>query len=375
METEVGDGLSAKTYKIDQLYVSSLNTPGIKQDNNAESQKRVKMQFHKPYVTVIVTAFRRKEFLLEALSSLEQQTAGKDSFEVIVVKDFFDAQIDAKISEMGWKSVGSNSEPPGQFITDAITMSSGEVISFLDDDDVFEADKIARVIDVFSRSDHIGYYHNSASFINEKGESIKAPYAFNFSTSKEPSGERLIRKDEVRESVNRLIYLRHDFNKSSISVRKDILMAHIDASRQMQSGYDSFIFFCAALSDYSLLVDDRRLTRYRFNKKSVSVSSTFSFSRRQIKTFTLMHSMAVDAGAMQIARLLERQILFFKTINAIHDPTENRGTVLRSAISFIGHMNDYSRMGNTFASILSMTYMVSPKLSKRLYSKLTAPER
>ena len=332
------------------------------------------MIFQKPYVTVIVTAFRRKEFLLEALSSLERQTSGKESFEVIVVKDFSDVQIDSKISEMGWKAVRSNSEPPGQFITDAIVMSTGNVISFLDDDDIFEVDKIERVIEVFGRSEEIGYYHNSATFINEKGESISAPYAFNFSTSKEPSGERLIRKDEVRESVNRLIYLRHDFNKSSISVRKEILMAHIDASRQMQSGYDSFIFFCAALSEYSLLVDNRRLTRYRFNKKSVSVSSTFSFSTRQIKTFTLMHGMALDAGAVQIANLLERQIFFFKTINAIHDPAENRRTVLLSALSFLGHMNDYSRIGNTFASILSMTYMVSPKLSKRLYSKLTAPE-
>ncbi len=332
------------------------------------------MLIKRPFVTVVVTAFRRREYLSETLASLERQTASRDSFEVIVVKDFEDEHIDGKISEMGWTSIVNKSEMVGQFITDAIARSSGEVISFLDDDDIFEPGKVARVIEVFSRAQEIGYYHNSASFINEAGESIIAPYSFSFSASKEPDGERVIRKEDVPESISRMLHLRHDFNKSCISIRKDVLLRYANVSRQMQSGYDSFIFFAAALSNCSMLVDDERLTRYRFNRKSVSISSTYSFSKRQIETFKLLYKMALDAGAAEITSLLERQILFFIIINAIHNPMESRREVLRSALSFIRHVNEYSRMGNTFAGILSMTYMVSPRLSKRLYSKLTSPK-
>ncbi len=332
------------------------------------------MPNRRPTVSVLVTAFRRREFLLETLRSLERQTAPPGSFEVVVVKDFTDEAVEREIDANGWKSVHCVDERLGPFITEAVEKCSGDVISFLDDDDLFESGKVERVADVFSSHPELGYYHNSAAFINEQGDSIKAPYAFNFSTSKEPDGEWMIEKEEIPSSINSLIHLRHDFNRSSISVRKEILMKKLDYSRKMLSAYDSFIFFSAALGGCSLLVDSRQLTRYRFNRKSVSMSSTYSFSRRQIQTYTLMHNMALEAGEREIANLLERQILFFNTINAIHSPISNRGEVVRAALSFVTHFNRYSRLGNTFAGLLSAAYVLSPKLSKSLYSKLTAPE-
>ena len=328
----------------------------------------------KPTVTVIVTAFRRKEFLSQTLESLEKQTAPRDLYEVLVIKDFEDEAVDRKIAALGWRSILNRNQPLGPFISEAVESSRGEILSFLDDDDLFEPDKIARVVEVFTRHPHVGYYHNALTFIGTGGEEIRPPYAFNFSESKEPSHARILRTEEIPESINRLIYLRHDFNKSSISVRKDILLRYIDLSRKMPSAYDSFIFFCSALSDYSMFVDSMRLTRYRLNKKSVSASSAYGFSGRQIKTFELLLGMAEAAGNREIANLLERQILFFRTIYAIHNPIGNRRDVMIAALTFIRHVNRYSRMGNTFAGVLSATYMVSPRLSKRLYSKLTAPE-
>ena len=328
----------------------------------------------KPFLTVIVTAFRRRDFLLETLSSLEWQSADRNDIEVIVIKDFDDSEADSKIAANHWISMHSSSEMIGPFITEAIERSSGDVISFLDDDDIFEPEKLATVMNVFRSHPEVGYYHNSASFIKEAGKQIEAPYSFNFSTAKEPDGERVISRKDVAANANKLIRMRIDFNKSCISVRRDVLMPYIGISRQMPSGYDSFIFFCAAFSNFSILSDNRRLTRYRFNRKSVSITSTYRFSSRQIKTHMLMKKMALDAGHKEIANLLERQILFFRTINAIHNPVESRQEVIRTALSFIRHDNDYSRMGNTFAGILSMAYIVSPRLSKRIYSKLTSPE-
>ena len=39
-------------------------------------------------ISVIVTAYNRKEFLKEALESLNNQTLGKDKFEVILITNF-----------------------------------------------------------------------------------------------------------------------------------------------------------------------------------------------------------------------------------------------------------------------------------------------
>ena len=43
-----------------------------------------------PYISVIVTAYNRRQYLPDALRSLEAQTLSKDKFEVIVVKNFED---------------------------------------------------------------------------------------------------------------------------------------------------------------------------------------------------------------------------------------------------------------------------------------------
>ena len=43
-----------------------------------------------PFISVIITAHNRKEFLLEAVNSALNQTLPKDEYEIIVVKNFQD---------------------------------------------------------------------------------------------------------------------------------------------------------------------------------------------------------------------------------------------------------------------------------------------
>ncbi|MEM3852096.1 MAG: glycosyltransferase family 2 protein [Methanomassiliicoccales archaeon] len=325
-----------------------------------------------PLVSVIITAFNRKEFLSEALDSLAAQTADRDSFEIIVVKNFKSEEVERKLQSLGAISLGSDSPYLPPFSSGAIDAARGQIICFLDDDDLFEPEKVETVIKLFKKYPDAGYYHNSAKFINERGEMIRAPYAFNFSTFK-GKGITRITHQEIKKSINKLIYFRHDFNRSCISVKKEVLEKWAPYAHKMQSAHDSFIFYCAAMSGKSMLLDEKELTRYRLNKKSVSLSSTYSFTKRQIMSYTILRKMAEEAGEVEIQNLLERQLLFFKTMNAIHDPIQSRKAVMRAAVSFLGHSNAYNRMANSFAGLLSFTYMLSPTLSKKLYSKLTRP--
>lgn len=323
-------------------------------------------------LSVIVTAYNRREYLADALESLRRQDASRDDFEVIVVKNFEDSYLDGIIEDMGALSLYCDSPYLPSFTSDAIRMARGRVISFLDDDDIFEREKISDVIKVFDSNRDIGYYHHSASFMDEKGRPVKTPYAFNFNMKKGQMG--IITHENVRKSINRLIYLRHDFNRSCIAVRREILTERMEYATRIQSAHDSFIFYSAAMSGKSIFIDNRKLTRYRLNRQSVSLSPAYRFTQRQIRTYELMHKMAVESGETEIANLLERQILFFKVISAVHDPLGSRKNVLKSTISFIAHDNAYSHLANSFAGLLSFTYLFSPGLSKKLYSKLTSPQ-
>ena len=47
-----------------------------------------------PYISVIITAYNRKEFLLNAIKSAINQTLDKKYYEIIVIKNFEDKNID-----------------------------------------------------------------------------------------------------------------------------------------------------------------------------------------------------------------------------------------------------------------------------------------
>jgi Glycosyl transferase family 2. len=59
-------------------------------------------------ITVLVTAFNRKQFLPEALCSVINQTLDPSEYEVIVVKNFADGLSDRIIKENGFKEIICN---------------------------------------------------------------------------------------------------------------------------------------------------------------------------------------------------------------------------------------------------------------------------
>ncbi|EQD28177.1 cell wall biosynthesis glycosyltransferase, partial [mine drainage metagenome] len=46
-------------------------------------------------ISVIITAYQRKNYLLDALNSAVNQTLDRKYYEIIVVKNFSDSEIDA----------------------------------------------------------------------------------------------------------------------------------------------------------------------------------------------------------------------------------------------------------------------------------------
>jgi len=54
-----------------------------------------------PYISVVVTAYDRKKYLLGAVLSALNQTISKDLYEVIVVKNFHDETIDQQLEKIG----------------------------------------------------------------------------------------------------------------------------------------------------------------------------------------------------------------------------------------------------------------------------------
>jgi len=58
-----------------------------------------------PYISVIITAYNRREFLLDAFRSALNQTLDRNKYEIIVTKNFTDYKIDNYIKKNAGKLV------------------------------------------------------------------------------------------------------------------------------------------------------------------------------------------------------------------------------------------------------------------------------
>ncbi|MFP3320742.1 MAG: glycosyltransferase family A protein [Acidilobus sp.] len=128
-----------------------------------------------PYISVIVTAYNRRKYLPFALRSLETQTLPRDRFEVIVVKNFDDKESDSIISRNGWKDVYNDDSYHGRMVLAGLEESRGEVITFLDDDDMYVNNRLEEVYKAFTSYDRLVYFNNSQTIIDENGNVLERP--------------------------------------------------------------------------------------------------------------------------------------------------------------------------------------------------------
>ncbi len=212
-------------------------------------------------ITVLITAEGRKTYLMEAVRSALNQTVNRDRYEIIVSKDFTDQNIDSfldanSVTNMVYRANGS-----GDRVARAIKEANGEIISFLDDDDLFEKEKLERINARFKTVD-IQFYKNSITPVVYNG---------NITDSFQPRVRSdIYAKYPAKRIVRKFAKLRSDFNSSSMSVRKEVLLDHVTDLRKIKLAVDSFYFYLFASMGLPLYYDSKRLSVYRIFQKSTS---------------------------------------------------------------------------------------------------------
>ncbi|MFP3321002.1 MAG: glycosyltransferase family 2 protein [Acidilobus sp.] len=232
-----------------------------------------------PYISVIVTAYNRRKYLPFALRSLEAQTLPRDKFEVIAVKNFDDKDSDDIISRNGWKEVYNDESYQGKFYLAGLEEVSGEVVTFLDDDDVYVPERLEAIYKAFTSYDRLVYFHNSWAVIDENGNVFERPPPFPFifiSKNLVGGSPIVIDVDRLRGlakrynvSVADLVLLKvragADANSSSLAVRRSVLEANAHLLRELPIGIDLFIFASSLRAGGLLYLTDERLSLLRLH--------------------------------------------------------------------------------------------------------------
>ncbi|MCW6168978.1 MAG: glycosyltransferase family 2 protein [Thermoplasmatales archaeon] len=219
----------------------------------------------KPLITVLITCYNRKEFLIDAVSSALNQTLPKQYYEILVVKNFHDKGIDKFLDKHNIKYFTKDGSEHF-FLEFGLRNASGQILSFLDDD-LFEPDKLKIVNETFKNTE-ISYYHNNF-------EPFMAGRVFKEKTVTPPNQTTLLIKNS--DKLKKIYWLEHMLayeNNSSISVRKNIIEPWLNQSEKQielpETNIDRFLYLCALLSDKSMYIDNRKLTYYRLHENQTS---------------------------------------------------------------------------------------------------------
>ncbi|HTW39449.1 MAG TPA: glycosyltransferase family 2 protein [Thermoplasmata archaeon] len=220
-----------------------------------------------PWLTVVVTAYHRKQFLPDAVRSLLAQEPPGVPFEIVVLKDFADPELDHPLAGAG---------PPVRVFTEelggmgamfarAIELARGEVIAFLEDDDRFRPGKLRGLVEDFRAEPAPAFVRTSFRGIDARGQPLPSWDVHRPQTPR----SRTISPDAPRGSDLAFVYhYGAHVNVSTMAIRADAIRPWLGLLREITAAPDLFLFAAAALTGRPLLVESRVLNEYRVHQSA-----------------------------------------------------------------------------------------------------------
>jgi glycosyltransferase involved in cell wall biosynthesis len=219
-----------------------------------------------PEISVIVGAYRRREYLLEAVRSVQAQTVGRERVEIVVTKDFADPAIEAELTRAGIAWTTDDDPGIGTWLRRAIARTKAPLLAFLDDDDLYEPDRLARVLAVLREHPEVGFYRNRVQVVDASGAPIPSagwPPVWK-DAAFDRSGPVIVPPDGKADLLRfSTATTRITFNSSTMVVRRELLDGALGELFDRSQLPDLALFLAGALGPSGLFLDDRRLTRYR----------------------------------------------------------------------------------------------------------------
>lgn len=256
-----------------------------------------------PFISVVVVAHNRREFIMEALKSLSVQSLNREHFEVIVVKNFTDNEIDGYAEDENFKLILTKKLEVGSKMAEGILESRGEVVTFLEDDDIFEKDKLSTIYSLFEKDDALVFVHDSYTVINEEGRTLIA------NRKKGDFIEALTASSFLEVCLRNKLKASNFAYSSCISIRRRLILSDTDSLGEIEAAPDYFLILSFLNSQSKGLFLAFPLTRYRLHSSQSIRSGTFAeFIRgnreirdKWIKDYQIMASHFGDRLAQEVA--------------------------------------------------------------------------
>jgi len=230
-----------------------------------------------PYISVLILAHDRRKYLFDAFNSVLSQDFPRDKYEVLVVKYELDndKEIDKMLEELDVRVINTKEVSLGAKIAIGAEEAKGEILAFLEDDDLFLPGKLSRAYGIFRNDEKIGYYHNEMIFFDiDKNEEMKRDTEFRrkflLRFKKHFKDDLIIKGIDFWGKIPLISMDFFAFNNSSIAVKKDVILSFDKVYRLSEFNYsiDHLHFILSLELGYLNAVDKKELTVYRVHSNS-----------------------------------------------------------------------------------------------------------
>ena len=330
-----------------------------------------------PFISVVIVAYKRTEFLMDAFKSVISQKIDSCEYEIIIVKHFQDELMDSFFLEHKAVLVHPNCQRLGSGIVEGIKLCKGEVIAFLDDDDIFLPEKLAVVERFFHEYPELGYYHNNHAVINKQGvasdEMPRVMKEFSKRQTFVVKHEYTINGDDKQNVTFKLERLIPDFNMSSVVIRKSIIIDKLSILGQLESAPDTFMYFASLVSDCALCVDSDTYTLYRIHGANTALGlshvSLIEYRKRFLNSLEKIREMVVlqkNKNAIEAISFRIESTLISQLISTSYD----KSRLFHMQISFLKFCRHFFSIYYVKKNFLMLLFYLSPMRTRAIYLKI-----
>jgi hypothetical protein len=223
------------------------------------------------FISVIITGYHvRKQYMNSALNSVIKQRYPNSLYEIIVVKDYEDKNISKLTSNKDNNIIDLTVKDTniGDTLVQAIQKANGDIICFLDDDDMFFDNKLEFVSNEFANDKNLTFLRNEITEIDKNGNNALRPDEWGGRTKNDIE---ILNNTHMSDEI-----LRNAGLMSCISIQKNIILPHLQILSHLTTNQDLFMFLIALHSNKKLKIVKNQLTYYRISDSATRINGSFS---------------------------------------------------------------------------------------------------
>ena len=267
----------------------------------------------------MIFAYNRKQFIKNALDSVIASYGNFDNIEIIISTCISRDELElGPVPPTVRYITFSPKTLYGEQLLETVKMSNGEILLFLEDDDVFNYSKIKKILDLFQTSNEVIAVKNAAAqvkseaYIDQK-VFVKEPEVFHHITKSRDYNTDLLTPRDIYDMISNRIF----YNPSTISVKRSVILENENLIRNNEP--IDILLSAAILNSHGLIkYIDKNLTAYRLHSSNDSYFGQERDADKLRERILRTSNKYIEGlrGAYDIVSLMPRASLLIQFINS-----------------------------------------------------------